>query len=439
MFINKMKISNFRSFQQETELNFVRGLNLITGLNGIGKSTILALMTNSSEFASTDPLEKPYLGEAFRGEFSDVILYDKKSDNYDIHSTDKAMAECYFEDRPSGFSENEYPSKHLYKSSLTTKKLKKISHRNLKLNDALLKDIKAENNFLQNQKNILVKQTTDKKMDRFRFLPTPRTVEGKPTRAKITWPTLYLGLSRVYPTGENDSAEVKEIPTDEFLQDLPLIHKHILDERFEDDDVLTNSIKGSDEKKSATGIETDKFGSLANSIGQTNLGQILLAVKSFERLKSQLGKQYFGGLLAIDEIDATLHPAAQNDLLSYLYEEAKKLDLQIVMTTHSLSLINFFTHLQTIKNDSDHLQIIQLDYMPSSDIVETVINPPITRYTNVLTKRMGSLTPTLPKVKVLTEDDVARSFLNKLFEKYNAVTINSHLNNLNGSGANFPR
>ena len=40
----------------------------------------------------------------------------------------------------------------------------------------------------------------------------------------------------------------------------------------------------------------------------------------------------------IDELDATMHPAAQIRLLNVLYEEAKLLNLQIVFTTHSLSL-----------------------------------------------------------------------------------------------------
>lgn len=431
MYINKMTITNFRSFQKKTELEFVHGINLITGLNGIGKSTILALLTNSTEFTSSSPVEKPYLGEAFRGEFSDVILYDEKSDNYTKGSTIKPSAEVYFDDRPQNDSIN-YPERHTYKGSLTSKPIKIISHKKLKLTDDLLESIRKENTYLKTQKQILVKQSSSKTIPRFRFLPDPRTLDnGTSTRAKITWPTLYLGLSRVYPTGENDSAEVKEIPNDNFLQDLPQIHKKILDGKFNDKSVITNYIQGSDAKKKGSGIETEKFGSLANSIGQTNLGQILLAVKSFERLKSQLGETYIGGLLAIDEIDATLHPAAQNDLLKYLYEQSKKLDLQIVVTTHSLSLIDFFSNLRDTSKDYNRLQILQLDYLPDSTNIEPVLNPPISRYTNVLTKRMGAISPTLPKVKVLTEDDVSRWFLEKLFEKYNAKqSSDTYLNNL---------
>lgn len=429
MFISKMKISNFRSFQKETEFNLVRGINLITGLNGIGKSTILALLTNSTEFKSTNPLEKPYLGDAFRGEFSDVILYDEKSDNYAKNSINKPKSVIYFEDRPST-NLGQYPLSHTYKSSLSSTKKQVISHKKLKLTAQLLTNIKKDNSFLQSSKQILVKQINKKEIPRFRFLPDSRTVNGKQTRAKVKWPTLYLGLSRVYPTGENDSAEVKEIPSDTFLSDLPQIHKNILDEKFELADVTTNSIKGSDAKKYGSGIETENFGALSNSIGQTNLGQILLAVKSFERLQSSLGDEYFGGLLAIDEIDATLHPAAQNELLKYLYDESQKLNLQIVLTTHSLSLIDFFYDLKSLKKNDDCLQVLQLDYKSGSNDIEVIVNPPISRYTNVLTKRMGSLTPSQPKVKVLTEDDVARWFLEKLFEKFNALSPSSHLTNL---------
>jgi len=54
--------------------------------------------------------------------------------------------------------------------------------------------------------------------------------------------------------------------------------------------------------------------------------------------------------LLIDELDATLHPIAQNKLVDYLYEHAKKLKIQIVFTTHSLSMLEYISQ-KTKYND----------------------------------------------------------------------------------------
>ena len=83
-------------------------------------------------------------------------------------------------------------------------------------------------------------------------------------------------------------------------------------------------------RKNGTGIETETYSYLANSSGQDNLGQILLAIFSFKNLKATL-KSYSGGILLIDEIDATLHPAAQFKLLDFMKKMSKELDLQIVL------------------------------------------------------------------------------------------------------------
>ena len=76
-----------------------------------------------------------------------------------------------------------------------------------------------------------------------------------------------------------------------------------------------------------------------NSVGQDNLSKIILALFSFKRLKEKYQNDYKGGILAIDELDATMYPASQKQLLKTLRMYASKLNLQIFFTTHSLSLL----------------------------------------------------------------------------------------------------
>lgn len=74
-------------------------------------------------------------------------------------------------------------------------------------------------------------------------------------------------------------------------------------------------------------------------MGQDNLSKIILALFSFKHLKEKYPHEYKGGILAIDELDATMYPASQKKLLKELRTYASKLNLQIFFTTHSLSLL----------------------------------------------------------------------------------------------------
>ena len=93
---------------------------------------------------------------------------------------------------------------------------------------------------------------------------------------------------------------------------------------------------GASNKRRYQTVRTEYFDGESASAGQDNLGQIITALLSFYRLKKTLGNAYQGGVLLVDEFDATLHPAAQIALLKKFVQYAKELDLQILSTTHSI-------------------------------------------------------------------------------------------------------
>lgn len=165
--------------------------------------------------------------------------------------------------------------------------------------------------------------------------------------------------------------------------------------------------------KKGMGVRTAKYSYLANSSGQDNLGQILLSILSFQNLKQQMGAAYRGGILLIDEVDATLHPAAQNKLFDYMYKKAKLLNLQIVFTTHSLSLIS---HIQRKHELNEKNKSLSLLYLKNSrNTIEIEENPSEMSVEYDLLNQYGH--PRLEsKIKVLTEDGTARWFLKKILD-----------------------
>ena len=63
-------------------------------------------------------------------------------------------------------------------------------------------------------------------------------------------------------------------------------------------------------------------------------------IAELKRLKEKYKKEYQGGILLIDELDATLHGFSQTKLVEYLWNAAGEYNIQIIFTTHSPIILN---------------------------------------------------------------------------------------------------
>lgn len=194
-------------------------------------------------------------------------------------------------------------------------------------------------------------------------------------------------------------------------------HKRILSLNEDPIDCSSVSIKETT-KKRTYGVCTDSYDWVCNSAGQDNLSQILLAVMSFEVLRDRRGDAWNGGLLLIDELDATLHPAAQIKLVKYLYDSAERLGIQVVFTTHSLSLLEFVcTRCQ--HNSHEHQNGYELVYLTTRNrFMELIANPSYEAVYNDMLNTMSLLRPEIRRIAVYTEDAEARWFLTRLAADY---------------------
>ena len=180
----------------------------------------------------------------------------------------------------------------------------------------------------------------DQQDNKLRFVTNSQT--RKPGEGNYPHPVIYLGLDRLRPLstlqkedvvneGAKLSSEEERIWND--------IYKTVMI-TLKNDDVHSEEIDtGAAFKYKYHSVATSLFDSESASAGQDNLGLIVTAIVSFAHLKAELGAAYQGGVLLIDELDATLHPIAQQLLLRKLVEYSEKLNLQIIATTHSLTLL----------------------------------------------------------------------------------------------------
>ena len=151
----------------------------------------------------------------------------------------------------------------------------------------------------------------------------------------IQLPVYFLSLSRLFPIGE--SGKTQAVPftlTPDELNYCITNYRTILSIQHMSDHPSVGIEKGSSSRTFA-GVSDDTHDIFTNSAGEGNVTRIILAVLSFKRLQEQYGREYKGGILLIDELDATLYGFSQSKLVDYLWQAAKDYKIQIIFTTHS--------------------------------------------------------------------------------------------------------
>lgn len=288
MRLKSIKIKKFRHIKNEIEFTFGAKLTAIVGKNGIGKSSMLGLIGHTC----TAPNDcKTIDNKSFQTQYSEIFafsfpVYDKPGDHdYEV------------------VFENEDENKIIYADVTSFARKEAGQEQGLRLR---------------------VKSHEEK--------------NGEKTKAierKVKFPVIYLGLKRLFPLVQEGSS---------YRGKLDLNTKEV---RFYKDSynyVMSSDINIHPQRvhsrtKNHIAVTTDDYDVYGNSAGQDNLGQILSAIISFRKLKESEGIDYQGGILLIDEIDATMFTGALLKLVQFLQKQATDLQLQIIFTTHSIDLL----------------------------------------------------------------------------------------------------
>lgn len=348
MKIEKIHIKKFRGFKN---VNFSLGsdLTIIVGQNGTQKTTLLGML--SQPFSITDednPLynEKPLCGGNFKSAFAEKF---KLSDKYDK------------------------PKQHEW--SL----------------------------FLNNNEKPFIVESIPRDKRSIRFWKKGDKSKGS---GYLPFPVIYLSLNRLFPLGEDNDIEIANINlTSDERSFCIKWHKKIL--------IILEELREAEylksKNKNTLGVSSDHYDWNQNSAGQDNIGKILLAILSFKRLKEKFPEDYQGGILAIDEIDATLYPASQEKLVDALSKFVSDYNLQIIFTTHSLHIIDYLDQKSDYQKDKN--KVIVLKKQNKKVIaIEDCTPQDIKAMLNVAKSEGGQK----KKLIVFSEDDEASCFIRQI-------------------------
>lgn len=276
--IKSLYVEKFRALKK-IHIPLGKKVTVIAGQNATCKSTLLGMIGQPFGLKN----EKTIFGKPFSTKFSDIFKFSKV---YDVPG------------------EHEYQI-HFYDDTLFGKEVEYVKS---------YKRAPSDTSHIR----LVVGKTRDK------------------GDGNLDFPVVYLGLKRVYPIGElRDITE--SIPT-LTQSEVELYNKWYKSVFFPLENINPIQISAK-QQKDTLAVNSDRYDYFANSAGQDNIGQIIGAIFSFMRLKNKLGGKYKGGIILLDELDATLFPRAQKNLIDLFYKVAGKFSIQFVFTTHSLDAL----------------------------------------------------------------------------------------------------
>lgn len=283
--LKKLHIEKFRALS-DVDIEFGDHITVVCGKNGTSKSSILGIAAQIFSF------EKDYLkdedltyseiaGGNFKSQYSDHF---RISERFDSPGSMKVNIELY-----DGYTEQNATA------TLQLDKRGKAPRPVVRKNSTAPTSNEASRNF--------------------------------------THPVIFLSLKRLFPI----AARRYSVGDYEYLNTYKTDFIGLTNELLNRQSSQATGTNGTINSAVANG---DNYDQESVSAGEDNAGQIILALMSFRKLKEEY-EGYKGGLLLIDEADAGLFPTAQINLLKILDRECKDLNLQVVMTSHSPTLIEY--------------------------------------------------------------------------------------------------
>jgi hypothetical protein len=306
-----LDITTFRRFK-DIRIPLGSNVTLIAGQNGTSKSTLLGM------------LAQPFSFGVLHGKTAGSEDQSSYTDNYHGLVLSKYIdlaGRCFM-----------YDCDNVFRLSKAYDNINKSYQYETVLENIIL----APNSPLVNNNRLFTRNRERPTLKSVRFVTGPGA-SHKSGEGNFPHPVIYLGLNRLWPL-----AEVKKCV---FTTDtLSKADKDWYIQKYNeilclDEYTMTAKFMDAREKKKFVTPEGTDYDGESCSAGQDNLGQLLTAILSFKHLKTKLGDKYRGGMLLIDELDATLHAYAQERLLRLLCEESLALGLQVIATTHSLWML----------------------------------------------------------------------------------------------------
>ena len=376
--LNKIVIKKFRALHN-VEIDFGSHVTVICGKNGTSKSSILGVAAQIFSFEKDYSADKELNFYTITGsEFKSAPReHFRFSNTYDVPGSLEVAVELH-----DGYTNRD-----------ATAELGLFKRRNV-------------------ARPVVRKNTT--------------ASEGNQSR-NFTHPVIFLSLKRLQPIASREYAVRTFAYLNQHKQEFIDLNNDLLNK-------TSSSATGTGGSIESAVAHSASYDQDSVSAGEDNAGQIILAIMSFRKLKEEY-EDYKGGLLLIDEADAALFPAAQIKLLEILDRECNDLQLQVVMTSHSPTLIERTYELG--KKFQRRFKTIYLsDTYGPVQAMQDVSWPEI--YSDLHTETTAlSSEVLLPKINIYFEDKEGFDFFNVLLFRHASKKFLNQLSDVSLGCSNY--
>ncbi|HEJ9638218.1 TPA: AAA family ATPase [Proteus mirabilis] len=357
--IKEIEIHKYRKLEN-LKFNFEASVNVISGTNGTCKTSLLHIISNSVKAprANSEEFEDPNCYKIIKN--ANVLMNPK---------IESLVRDAKYVDPSAGIKGNLFEIEY------------------------------------SDERKIKFRRHNSSKSSRYSIKPYYDGSAG--ANYLPSCPVIYLGLSRLFPTAEviddnllkNDKFK---LPSD-YLNRLRLLYSNLINIEMKNIEIkkISEFKSGPEFTSSIDGIDSNTISS-----GEDNLFIILKALVSLSYFyNSALEKKNATSILLIDEYDATLHPSLQEKLFDIICDYSEKYNIQVFLTTHSLSLLEYAiegkVNVIYLLNDFTDVQLID-----KPTIIDIKMHLKNETRDSIYNKR---------RIPIFMEDDEARFVLQQIF------------------------
>ena len=337
MYLSEIKIEGYRIFDESITITFNKGLNLLVGENGSGKSTIIdaiRLLLNEDEYSRNGINEEDFYSSmdkkvqsekiSIKGKFTD-LSEDKKIEyltwldkdynailNIDIHEKRDRRnnfkkviwggesSSSIFEWEPLNGIQCVYlPALRDAEKKLRANRGSRLARLLLNLSQDEIKEKRKLGQQMEIEKDV---NEFNKELSKKKDISRANELINE---------SLKNALGNVF--GQNTKIQFNDLSYERIVESLRLVFFPGISTN---EDVTYRNL-------------------FENSLGYNNLIYLATILAEFEGLKENYSSPR---ILLIEELEAHLHPQVQIKVLKYLEEQATKNDIQVIITTHSTTI-----------------------------------------------------------------------------------------------------
>ena len=337
MYLSDIKFEGFRLFKEKQILHLRKGLNVLVGENGCGKSTVIdaiRLLLNEDEYARNGISEEDFFSSVDKKEWVDNISIKGRFSDL---SEDKKIEYITWLDKDYNAVLNidiakKQDRRHNYKRVVWGGEAS-----NSVFEWEILNDIQCVYLPALRDAEKKLKAGRGSRLARLLINLSQKTLEEKRKAGELMDIEQDVNNFNAELAKKPNIAKANELINESLEKALGTVFAQTTKIQFGDVtfERIVEALRIVFFPGKLPAEESVYRNLFENSLGYNNLIYLATILAEFEGLKENYSSPR---ILLIEELEAHLHPQIQIKVLKYLKEQAEKNDIQIIITTHSATI-----------------------------------------------------------------------------------------------------